>query len=189
MAGRFRGGVSAPVPSSAVACPSGLRSTPRKRVWAEVHPGFESLRHRQQCQRDIDRQPEPSPARAVGRSRPDGPRMGPSTARWRPGGAERVTLAQGGAVTVAGTAVAAPSSAPSWGVELTRAPSARRRAPCTRPQMAVTGRRRRTVQVRWRWAAYMLTRSDPTRVTARTARSRPIPSVAPAMTRRKASTA
>ena len=36
-----------PVPSSAVACPSGLRSTPRKRVWAQVHPGFESLRHRQ----------------------------------------------------------------------------------------------------------------------------------------------
>ena len=35
-----------PVPSSAVACPSGLRSTPRKRVWAQVHPGFESLRHR-----------------------------------------------------------------------------------------------------------------------------------------------
>ena len=39
---------SAPlVPSAAVACPSGLRSAPRKRVWAQVHPGFESLRHRQ----------------------------------------------------------------------------------------------------------------------------------------------
>ena len=36
-----------PVPSSAVACPSGLRRTPRKRLWVQAHRGFKSLRHRQ----------------------------------------------------------------------------------------------------------------------------------------------
>ena len=30
-----------------VACPSGLRSTPRKRVWGKLHRGFKSHRHRQ----------------------------------------------------------------------------------------------------------------------------------------------
>src|SRR3954453_22700451 len=30
-----------------VACPSGLRSTPRKRVWVKVHRGFKSHRYRQ----------------------------------------------------------------------------------------------------------------------------------------------
>lgn len=29
-----------------VACPSGLRSTPRKRVWVKVHREFESHRYR-----------------------------------------------------------------------------------------------------------------------------------------------
>jgi hypothetical protein len=29
-----------------VACPSGLRRTPRKRLWAQVHRGFKSRRHR-----------------------------------------------------------------------------------------------------------------------------------------------
>ena len=43
---RFRGDLAAPVPSPAVACPSGLRSTPRKRVWAQAHRGFKSHRHR-----------------------------------------------------------------------------------------------------------------------------------------------
>ena len=33
--------------SPAVACPSGLRSTPRKRVWVQAHRGFKSHRHRQ----------------------------------------------------------------------------------------------------------------------------------------------
>ena len=32
---------------SAVACPSGQRSTPRKRVWVKAHRGFKSHRHRQ----------------------------------------------------------------------------------------------------------------------------------------------
>ncbi len=36
-----------PVTSSAVACPSGQRSTPRKRVWGQPHRGFKSHRHRQ----------------------------------------------------------------------------------------------------------------------------------------------
>jgi hypothetical protein len=49
----FLGVPSTPVASSAVACPSGLRSAPRKRVWAQVHPGFESLRHRQVMSDDI----------------------------------------------------------------------------------------------------------------------------------------
>ena len=31
---------------SPVACPSGQRSTPRKRVWGQLHRGFESHRHR-----------------------------------------------------------------------------------------------------------------------------------------------
>ena len=35
-----------PVTSPAVACPSGLRSTPRKRVWVQAHRGFKSHRHR-----------------------------------------------------------------------------------------------------------------------------------------------
>ena len=35
-----------PVPSSAVACPSGLRSTPRKRVRVHALRGFKSHRHR-----------------------------------------------------------------------------------------------------------------------------------------------
>ena len=33
-------------PRPAVACPSGLRSTPRKRVWVQAHRGFKSHRHR-----------------------------------------------------------------------------------------------------------------------------------------------
>ena len=39
-------GAAAPVPSSAVACPSGLRSTPRKRVRGQLLRGFKSHRHR-----------------------------------------------------------------------------------------------------------------------------------------------
>ena len=35
------------VPFSAVACPSGQRSAPRKRVWGQPHRGFKSHRHRQ----------------------------------------------------------------------------------------------------------------------------------------------
>lgn len=34
------------VESSAVACPSGQRSAPRKRVWGQPHRGFKSHRHR-----------------------------------------------------------------------------------------------------------------------------------------------
>ena len=41
--------VEAPVTSPAVACPSGLRSTPRKRVWVQAHRGFKSHRHRQRA--------------------------------------------------------------------------------------------------------------------------------------------
>ena len=36
-----------PVGFRTVACPSGQRSTPRKRVWGQLHRGFESHRHRQ----------------------------------------------------------------------------------------------------------------------------------------------
>ncbi|SPD88380.1 exported protein of unknown function [Micropruina glycogenica] len=36
-----------PIESPTVACPSGLRSTPRKRVWVFAHRGFKSHRHRQ----------------------------------------------------------------------------------------------------------------------------------------------
>ena len=43
---RFLGRPRPLVPSSAVACPSGLRSTPRKRVWVQAHRGFKSHRHR-----------------------------------------------------------------------------------------------------------------------------------------------
>ena len=43
---RFQARATPPVPSSAVACPSGLRSTPRKRVWVQAHRGFKSHRHR-----------------------------------------------------------------------------------------------------------------------------------------------
>ena len=43
----FLTGPDPPVPSSAVACPSGLRRTPRKRLWVQAHRGFKSLRHRQ----------------------------------------------------------------------------------------------------------------------------------------------
>jgi uncharacterized membrane protein YeaQ/YmgE (transglycosylase-associated protein family) len=42
---RFRGGHSPRVTFPAVACPSGLRSTPRKRVWVQAHRGFKSHRH------------------------------------------------------------------------------------------------------------------------------------------------
>ena len=44
---RFRTARRPPVTFPAVACPSGLRRTPRKRLWAQVHRGFKSLRHRQ----------------------------------------------------------------------------------------------------------------------------------------------
>ena len=46
-ADRFLAPLRRPVPSPAVACPSGLRSTPRKRVWVQAHRGFKSHRHRQ----------------------------------------------------------------------------------------------------------------------------------------------
>ena len=45
---RFRRSSPALVTCSAVACPSGLRSTPRKRVWGRLHRGFKSHRHRQE---------------------------------------------------------------------------------------------------------------------------------------------
>ena len=35
-----------PLLFAAVMCPSGLRSTPRKRVWVKAHRGFKSHRHR-----------------------------------------------------------------------------------------------------------------------------------------------
>ena len=38
--------VHRPVAFPAVACPSGLRRTPRKRLWVQAHRGFKSLRHR-----------------------------------------------------------------------------------------------------------------------------------------------
>ena len=44
--GGFRDARGGPVTSPAVACPSGLRSTPRKRVWVQAHRGFKSHRHR-----------------------------------------------------------------------------------------------------------------------------------------------
>ena len=54
-----RGRGRAPVAFSAVACPSGLRSTPRKRVKVQAFPGFESPRHR------------PRPAQTLGSSLTD----------------------------------------------------------------------------------------------------------------------
>ena len=45
-AGRFLRPPTPRVASPAVACPSGLRRTPRKRLWAQVHRGFKSHRHR-----------------------------------------------------------------------------------------------------------------------------------------------
>ena len=45
--GLARGSVRGPVTSSAVACPSGRRSTPRKRVRGQLLRGFKSHRHRQ----------------------------------------------------------------------------------------------------------------------------------------------
>ena len=43
-----------PVAFPAVACPSGLRRTPRKRLLAQANRGFKSLRHRQPSEADID---------------------------------------------------------------------------------------------------------------------------------------
>ena len=43
------------VASSTVACPSGLRSTPRKRVWGRLHRGFKSHRHRQGLPTEVGR--------------------------------------------------------------------------------------------------------------------------------------
>jgi hypothetical protein len=40
-----------------VACPSGLRSTPRKRVWVQAHRGFKSHRHRQPASQESSTQP------------------------------------------------------------------------------------------------------------------------------------
>lgn len=42
----FRHRPTRPVESLSVACPSGQRSTPRKRVWGQLHRGFESHRYR-----------------------------------------------------------------------------------------------------------------------------------------------
>ena len=56
--------VAARVPSPAVACPSGLRSTPRKRVWVQAHRGFKSHRHRQPC--DVSGHPGQPDLRPVG---------------------------------------------------------------------------------------------------------------------------
>ena len=71
------GAAAARVTSPAVACPSGLRSTPRKRVWVQAHRGFKSHRHRQAIAPDHvvvrgvlpgqARRPRP---RASGRSEP-----------------------------------------------------------------------------------------------------------------------
>ena len=61
---RFQGHVAARVPSPAVACPSGLRSTPRKRVWVQAHRGFKSHRHRQPC--DVSGHPGQPDLRPVG---------------------------------------------------------------------------------------------------------------------------
>ncbi len=44
---RFRAAPAASGTFPAVACPSGLRRTPRKRLWVQAHRGFKSLRHRQ----------------------------------------------------------------------------------------------------------------------------------------------
>ena len=44
---RFLRWAPALVTSLPVACPSGQRSTPRKRVWGRLHRGFKSHRHRQ----------------------------------------------------------------------------------------------------------------------------------------------
>ena len=43
------------VASSTVACPSGLRSTPRKRVWGRLHRGFKSHRHRHGLPTEVGR--------------------------------------------------------------------------------------------------------------------------------------
>jgi hypothetical protein len=48
---RFGRRTRAPVRSSAVACPSGLRSTPRKRVRGQLLRGFKSHRHRSQLRK------------------------------------------------------------------------------------------------------------------------------------------
>ena len=49
--GRFFATEPPPVASPAVTCPSGLRRTPRKRLWVQAHRGFKSLRHRQPVMR------------------------------------------------------------------------------------------------------------------------------------------
>ena len=73
-ASRFKGPLIARVTSPAVACPSGLRSTPRKRVWVQAHRGFKSHRHRQPFRLHPRRTscPRASPARA----------SAPATASW-----------------------------------------------------------------------------------------------------------
>jgi hypothetical protein len=43
--------------SSAVACPSGQRSAPRKRVWGQPHRGFKSHRHRHTFSWDLGGRP------------------------------------------------------------------------------------------------------------------------------------
>ncbi len=71
---------SPPVPSAAVACPSGLRSTPRKRVWVHALRGFKSHRHRHSvsafCSRPTSRRAALpyAPARSPGM---DGPHLHP----------------------------------------------------------------------------------------------------------------
>src|SRR5665647_1609326 len=53
---RFLCWAPALVTSLPVACPSGQRSTPRKRVWGRLHRGFKSHRHRH-----IEHKTQPSP--------------------------------------------------------------------------------------------------------------------------------
>ena len=46
-----------PLLCSAVACPSGLRSTPRNVVWGQLHRGFKSHRHRQVVSQETTKDP------------------------------------------------------------------------------------------------------------------------------------
>ena len=80
---RFQRPAAARVPSPAVACPSGLRSTPRKRVWVQAHRGFKSHRHRQAIAPDhvvvrgvLVGQASRAKPRASGRSETVGLRLG-----------------------------------------------------------------------------------------------------------------
>ena len=77
-AGRFLPPPPPRVASPAVACPSGLRRTPRKRLWVQAHRGFKSLRHRR-----WNRPLTCVNTRGRGRFRVHRARYVPDRSRWR----------------------------------------------------------------------------------------------------------